>query len=114
MLYKITQTLYISHGHQVIPTVPFSVNSRGYTYSPEYYKSGGYVCPSDIFYGRPKRAVNTYGKWKVLVNLPDEYYAKGYGKGYEKYTQTQRLEQCMYPTAPCSYVDSKVGALSIL
>jgi hypothetical protein len=26
---------------------------------------------------RPKRAVNTYGKWKVLVNLPDEYYAKG-------------------------------------
>ena len=26
---------------------------------------------------RPKRAVNTYGKWKVIVNLPDEYYAKG-------------------------------------
>ena len=26
---------------------------------------------------RPKRAVNTYGKWKVIVNLPDEYYARG-------------------------------------
>ena len=26
---------------------------------------GGYVCSSDIFYGRPKRAVNTYGQWKV-------------------------------------------------
>jgi hypothetical protein len=39
--------------------------------------------------------VNTYGKWKVIVNLPDEYYAKGHGKGYEKYSQTQRLEQCM-------------------
>ena len=32
---------------------------------------------------------------QVIVNLPDDYYAKGYGKGYEKYTQTQRLEQCM-------------------
>ena len=92
----------------------------------DYYKSGGYICPSDIFYGRPKRAINTYGQWKVgtikyimyvycvfvllmitvvshkqsfptkvIVNLPDDYYAKGYGKGYEKYTQTQRLEQCM-------------------
>ena len=54
------------------------------------------MCPSDIYYGRPKRAMNTYGKWKVIVNLPDEYYAKGYGKGMEKYTQTQRMEQCMY------------------
>ena len=49
----------------------------GYSYSPDYYKEGGYLCPSDIFYGRPKRAANTYGKWKVIVNLPDEYYAKG-------------------------------------
>ena len=69
--------------------------SSGYTYAEDYYKQGGYICPSDIFYGRPKRAINTYGKWKVIVNLPDEYYAKGYGKGYEKYTQTSRLEQCM-------------------
>jgi len=78
---------------------------NGYSYSPDYYKEGGYLCPSDIFYGRPKRAANTYGKWKVIVNLPDEYYAKGFGIGYEKYTQTQRLEQCMYPGAPCSYLD---------
>lgn len=78
---------------------------QGYTYAKEYYKEGGYLCPSDIFYGRPKRAVNTYNKWKVIVNLPDEYYAKGYGAGYEKYTQTQRLEQCMYPDAPCSFID---------
>ena len=49
----------------------------GYSYAKEYYKEGGYLCPSDIFYGRPKRAANTYGKWKVIVNLPDEYYAKG-------------------------------------
>ena len=67
----------------------------GYHYAHDYYKKGGYLCPSDIYYGRPKRAMNTYGKWKVIVNLPDEYYAKGYGKGMEKYSQTQRLEQCM-------------------
>ena len=73
----------------------FFVLCSGYTYAEDYYKQGGYICPSDIFYGRPKRAINTYGKWKVIVNLPDEYYAKGYGKGYEKYTQTSRLEQCM-------------------
>jgi len=78
---------------------------NGYSYFKDYYKDGGYLCPSDIFYGRPKRAANTYGKWKVIVNLPDEYYAKGFGAGYEKYTQTQRLEQCMYPGAPCSYLD---------
>ena len=67
----------------------------GYAYAHDYYKKGGYLCPSDIYYGRPKRAINTYGKWKVIVNLPDEYYAKGHAKGYEKYTQTQRMEQCM-------------------
>ena len=49
----------------------------GYSYSKDYYKEGGYLCPSDIFYGRPKRAANTFGLWKVIVNLPDEYYAKG-------------------------------------
>merc|ERR1711953_154235 len=85
----------------------FGQDYNGYRYAHEYYKKGGYLCPSDIYYGRPKRAINTYGKWKVIVNLPDEYYAKGYGKGYEKYTQTQRLEQCMYPSAPCSFVDKK-------
>jgi len=66
---------------------------------------GGYVCASDIFYGRPKRAVNTYGKWKVVVNLPDEYYAQGHGVGYEGYTQTVRMEQCHAPELPCNYID---------
>ena len=39
-------------------------------YSKKYFRGykkeeGGYVCPSDIFYGRPQRAVNTWGHWKV-------------------------------------------------
>ena len=92
-----------SHCTGIIISAIISAAKNWYTYinwhdsrSQDYYKDGGYVCPSDIFYGRPKRAINTYGKWKVVVNLPDEYYAKGYGKGYEKYTQTARLEQCMW------------------
>lgn len=68
--------------------------NRGYRYSPDYHKAGGYICPADVFYGRPKRAVNTYGQWKVIVNLPGS-----------EYTQTQRLEQCLYPQAPCSFID---------
>ena len=73
----------------------------GYSYDHNYADGGGYVCPSDIFYGRPQRAVNTYGEWKVIVNLPDSH-----GDGYEKYTQTTRLEQCVYPGAPCSYIST--------
>jgi len=68
-------------------------------------EEGGYVCASDIFYGRPKRAINTYGKWKMVVNLPDEYYAQGHGVGYEGYTQTVRMEQCHAPELPCNYID---------
>ena len=29
----------------------------GYAYAHDYYKKGGYLCPSDIYYGRPKGAV---------------------------------------------------------
>jgi hypothetical protein len=102
---------------------------RGYTYSADYFKKGGYICPSDIYYGRPKRAMNTYGKWKVIVNVDQvpklhvvhqdlgkkkkrgATYDLGHDKGhhlvYKKpYTQTLRLEQCIYPNAPCSYIDS--------
>jgi len=83
-------------------------DSRNYQYAPEYYKRGGYICPSDIYYGRPKRAENTYGEWKVIVNLPEEYLAKGYGYEFSKFSQTQRLEQCLYPTLPCSYIHPAV------
>ena len=77
------------------------INCRGYSYDSSYADDGRYICPSDIFYGRPLRAVNTYGEWKVVVNLPD-----GHGDGYEEYTQTTRLEQCVYPEAPCSYISA--------
>ena len=78
--------------------LPFPTINRGYRYRPEYHDSGGYICPADVFYGRPKRGVNTYGEWKVIVNLPGSQDTTGY-------TQTQRLEQCLYPQAPCSFID---------
>ena len=81
-------------------------------FSGHKQEEGGYVCPSDIFYGRPQRAVNTWGHWKVqcalcnndllqntylhfssyqlsqvIVNLPDRY---GVQSKYGKYTQTTR------------------------
>ncbi|CAG7731018.1 unnamed protein product, partial [Allacma fusca] len=90
--------------HQHLHLDKYKPPYQGYSYSPEYYKKGGYICPSDIYYARPRRAMNTYGKWKVIVNL--DYFPKElnpieheHGFGYQKqkhqtYTQTLRLEQC--------------------
>ena len=84
----------------------------------EHYNShqddfSGYVCPSDIFYERPKRALNTYGQWKVIVNLPEEVYAAGQGAGYEPYTQTMRIEYCHHPALPCSYISPYVRSFCV-
>ncbi|XP_063607867.1 protein spaetzle 3-like [Penaeus indicus] len=49
----------------------------------------GYICPSDVVYAMPKRAQNVDGKWRVIVN--DVHY----------YTQTARLETCLFPEAAC-------------
>ncbi|KAK7084941.1 Neurotrophin 1 Source FlyBase [Halocaridina rubra] len=49
----------------------------------------GYLCPSEIYYATPKRARNAKGEWRVIVN------------GVRYYTQTTRLEICMYPLTPC-------------
>merc|ERR1719244_692006 len=49
----------------------------------------GYLCPNDVKYARPLRASNVEGKWRVIVN--NVHY----------YTQTARLETCLYPLAAC-------------
>ena len=41
------------------------------------------MCPSSVKFARPKRARTTAGNWKYIVNTGD-------------YTQTLRLEICMY------------------
>lgn len=49
---------------------------------------GGYICPSMVSYVQPRRARNTEGLWKVVLNLRERY------KGLD-YRQTVRMEQCM-------------------
>ena len=51
--------------------------------------SDGYICPSYVTYAMPRRAKNVEGLWRVIVN--DVHY----------YTQTARLETCLYPDAAC-------------
>ena len=45
-----------------------------------------FLCPSTTQYLTPLRAVNTAGKWRVVVN--------GVKAHYETLTQTARVEQC--------------------
>ena len=66
---------------------------ESYTYSSSSPKkvSAGYVCPSEVLYGRPKLAKNMAGEWKVIVNAGD-------------FTQTLRMEKCLNPNSACSYI----------
>ena len=41
----------------------------------------------------------------ALFHLGKYYTYLGFGVGYERYTQTQRLEQCMYPGMSCEIVN---------
>ncbi|XP_065284660.1 uncharacterized protein [Dermacentor albipictus] len=65
-------------------------DNRPRDYAPE----GGFLCPSEILYERPRRARNHLGVWKVIVNIGE-------------YRQTMRLEKCLRPNQPCSYVLEK-------
>ncbi len=56
--------------------------------NPMYYKEGGYICPSYVSYIQPKRAKNTNGMWKIIVNLRNSY------RGID-YKQNIRIEECM-------------------
>ncbi|XP_075735372.1 uncharacterized protein LOC119161449 isoform X2 [Rhipicephalus microplus] len=60
----------------------------------DYAPDGGFLCPSEILYERPRRARNHLGVWKVIVNIGE-------------YRQTMRLEKCLRPNRPCSYVLEK-------
>ena len=64
-------------------------------YSGEQFDKGnwiggdGDICPSQVLYARPVRAKNVDGEWRVIV------------QNVIGYTQTQRVEMCLYPGAPC-------------
>jgi len=55
-----------------------------------------YICPSETGYLMPLRAVNTDGKWRIIVN--------GVNAHYETLTQTARVEECSTPGDACPLV----------
>ena len=55
-----------------------------------------YLCPSDTAYVTPLRAVNTDGKWRVIVNAVKAHY--------ETLSQTVRVEECSGSGRACSLV----------
>ena len=55
-----------------------------------------YLCPSLTGYVTPLRAVNTAGKWRIVVN--------GVKAHYETLTQTARIEECTGPGEACPLV----------
>lgn len=58
-----------------------------------------YLCPSSTEYIQPMRAVNTDGKWRIIVNKAESY-------GHE-FTQTVRIEECQAPVGKaCPLVPS--------
>lgn len=55
-----------------------------------------YLCPSVSAYIMPLRAINTNGKWRVIVN--------GVKAHYETLTQTARIEECTTAGGACPLV----------
>merc|ERR1739846_246898 len=55
-----------------------------------------YLCPSVTAYIQPKRAVNTNGKWRIVVN--------GVKAHYETLSQTARIEECTTAGESCPLV----------
>merc|ERR1711971_817506 len=55
-----------------------------------------YLCPSVTAYIQPKRAVNTHGKWRIVVN--------GVKAHYETLSQTARIEECTTAGESCPLV----------
>jgi hypothetical protein len=64
-----------------------------------------YLCPSHVEYARPLRALNTHGKWNIIVNeIP---------ASYDKLTQTVRLEKCKYHATPCPKIPGEKMSLDL-
>ena len=55
-----------------------------------------YLCPSETNYIRPLRAINTHGKWRVIVNDVKIHY--------QKLTQSSRIEECASHGKPCPLI----------
>ncbi|KAK7084713.1 Spaetzle [Halocaridina rubra] len=63
---------------------------------PKTLKEETYLCPSETSYVKPLRAINTDGKWRVIVNNVDIHY--------QTLTQTTRIEECLTSGSACPLV----------
>ena len=55
-----------------------------------------YLCPAEIQYIQPMRAVNVFGKWRIIVNRVH--------LNRDTLTQTARIEECLDPGEVCDLV----------
>merc|ERR1712008_8196 len=55
-----------------------------------------YLCGSLTAYVTPKRAINSHGQWRIIVNQVQAHY--------ETLTQTARVEACAHAGSPCPLV----------
>ena len=55
-----------------------------------------YVCPTETNYITPLRAVNSHGKWRIIVNDVSAHF--------EYLSQTARIEECTTPNEKCPLV----------
>ena len=60
----------------------------------DFAQDGGFLCPSEIKYAKPKRGKTAQGVWKDIVNVND-------------YTQTLRMEKCLKPGGGCRLIITK-------
>ncbi|XP_050691864.1 adhesive plaque matrix protein-like [Eriocheir sinensis] len=72
------------------------LNTELSVYGPKTLEEETYLCPSATGYVKPLRAINTEGKWRVIVN--------GIKVHYETLTQTTRLEECLKESYACPLV----------
>jgi len=63
---------------------------------PSTLEEETYLCPSETAYIRALRAVNTEGKWRVVVNNIKVHY--------KTFTQTSRIEECLSSGDACPLV----------
>lgn len=97
--HEIEKALHI-HYPSVIPlykdTQLFSNNSIE-SYADR--KNESWLCPVDIHYEKPLRAVNNVGDWKIIVN--------GVKVHYNTLTQSVRLEMCKTSGEKCPFVPER-------
>eukprot|EP00095_Tigriopus_kingsejongensis_P007441 snap_masked-scaffold403_size186359-processed-gene-0.10 protein:Tk07441 transcript:snap_masked-scaffold403_size186359-processed-gene-0.10-mRNA-1 annotation:"Spz3" len=94
-----TPAPYYGRSPQPYGVTPAPYPAYGYTPVPDYgphIHDETYLCPSSTGYVMPLRAMNTDGKWRIVVNEVKAHY--------ETLSQTARLEECTTPGQSCPLI----------